>query len=114
MQALKTLASKAAGDVRSCINTLQLLSARHGVVTSAHVAAVPVGDKDMTAAPFAMWGKLLSSRPPRPSDMLAHLMSFGEHDLVRCLLRALSSGALRAAATLTFLHLIAYLVWLGI
>ena len=83
MQALKTLAGRAAGDVRSCLNTLQLLSARHDVVTGAHVAAAPVGDKDMTAAPFAVWGKLLSSRPPRPSDMLSHLMSFGEHDLVR-------------------------------
>lgn len=84
MQALKALASKAAGDVRSCLNTLQLLSARHDMVTGSHVSAVPVGDKDMTSAPFAVWGKLLSSRPPRPGDMLTHLMSFGEHDLVRC------------------------------
>lgn len=72
--------------MRSCLNTLQMLSVRHEVVTSAHVSAVPVGDKDMTSAPFAVWGKLLSSRPPRPGDMLAHLMSFGEHDLVRSVL----------------------------
>ena len=69
--------------MRSCLNTLQLLSARHEVVTGAHVSAVRVGDKDMTAAPFAVWRALLSSRPPRPPDMLSHLLSFGEHDLVR-------------------------------
>lgn len=80
------MASKAAGDIRSCLNTLQLLVARHGQVVAAHVAGATVGEKDMTAAPFEVWEQLLTTRRPRAPDMLRYLMAFGEHDLVRLLL----------------------------
>jgi len=83
VQALKRMAGKASGDIRSCLNTLQLLVARHGRVSAAHVAGAAVGEKDMTTAPFEVWEQLLSSRRPRHDDMLRCLMAFGEHDLVR-------------------------------
>lgn len=77
------MAGKAAGDIRSCLNTLQLLVARHGRVSASHVAGAAVGEKDMTAAPFEVWEQLLTTRRPRRDDMLRCLMAFGEHDLVR-------------------------------
>lgn len=82
MQALKRMASKASGDIRSCLNTLQLLVARHGRVSGAHVTGAAIGEKDMTAAPFEVWEQLLTCRRARASDMLRYLLAFGEHDLV--------------------------------
>jgi hypothetical protein len=83
LQAFKQLAAKTNGDIRACLNTLQLLSARHDRITSAHVVAADIGQKDMTAAPFEVWRALLHARAERPRDMLSHLAAFGEHDLVR-------------------------------
>eukprot|EP00892_Ulva_mutabilis_P008222 jgi/Ulvmu1/5772/UM025_0026.1 len=81
-EALRHMASKASGDIRSCLNTLQLLVARHGHVSASHVAGAAVGEKDMTAAPFEVWEQLLTTRRPRGDDMLRCLMAFGEHDLI--------------------------------
>ena len=83
VQALKQLAAKANNDVRSCLNTLQLLAARHDHVTAAAVHGAQVGQKDMTTAPFEVWQALLLRRKGRPADMFGYLAAFGEHAMVR-------------------------------
>ena len=80
--------------MRSCLNTLQLLAARHARITAAHVHDAAMGQKDMTAAPFDVWNALLLPRKARPADMYSYLMAFGEHSMVRGLLR----GCMRVAA----------------
>jgi DNA polymerase III delta prime subunit len=83
VQAIKVLASKANGDIRSCLNTLQLLAARHTRILPQHVHDTAFGQKDLTAAPLEVLDSLLLARKRRCSDMYSSLVAFGEHSLVR-------------------------------
>jgi DNA polymerase III delta prime subunit len=82
VQAVKALASKAKGDIRSCLNTLQLLAARHTSILPQHVHDTAFGQKDMTDAPLEVLDSLLLARKRRGNDMYSNLMAFGEHSLV--------------------------------
>lgn len=87
LQALTVLGKKANGDVRSSLNTLQMLSQRFGEVTVSHVSDAALGQKDMSAAPFEVWSQLLfqsSSKQDAPANWHNYLAAFGESDLVRC------------------------------
>ena len=63
MKALATLAERAAGDVRCCLNTLQFLGRRPGrTVRAADVAGACAGHKDVQQGAFAVWEQLLWTR----------------------------------------------------
>ena len=58
-QALHRLIALAEHDVRTCLNTLQLLSRRASRITAASISAGTVGHKDMTQSAFRVWRSLL-------------------------------------------------------
>lgn len=68
LQALVTLADRAEGDVRCCLNTLQFLGRQRGAVRAADVASATAGHKDVSTSAFAVWQQLLWQRvrAPRP------------------------------------------------
>ncbi|KAK9821413.1 hypothetical protein WJX81_000979 [Elliptochloris bilobata] len=88
--ALAALVERTDGDVRACLNTLQLLARAGRPVRVADVKAAAAGHKDMTASAFGLWHDLFSDRrggrgraavtaPNRLHDALA---DFGDAELV--------------------------------
>lgn len=53
---------RAEGDVRACLNTLQLLARSGRPVRVADVRAATAGHKDQAASVFSLWQDLFSDR----------------------------------------------------
>ena len=62
LQALAALVERAQGDVRACLNTLQLLARAGRPVRLADVKAAAAGHKDIAASAFGLWQDLFSDR----------------------------------------------------
>ena len=60
VQALHALCALTERDVRSCLNTLQLLARRHARIQEHHIEAAALGHKDVTRSIFAIWQALLT------------------------------------------------------
>lgn len=70
MQALHALCALTERDVRSCLNTLQLLARRHTRVREHHVQAAELGHKDISRSIFTIWQALLTGAVSRCSGMV--------------------------------------------
>ena len=71
-----TLCDKTEQDLRSCLNTLQFLGKRRQAISSADLAGLQCGQKDISKSAFPMWQQLFHDKvckeqscPPKFHDM---------------------------------------------
>jgi len=93
--ALAALVERSGSDIRSCLNTLQLLSRKHSVISPETVDAAQVASKDVEQSAFRVWEEIffLPLRPSRltraaetPAERSARKLrtinSFGDTDII--------------------------------
>ena len=77
-QALGALCDRTDCDIRSCLNTLQFLTRKHGNrITLRTIESLAVGAKDTTRGAFTLWNDMLQARMPACLRDGGGMMSMG-------------------------------------